>query len=370
MADDGIHPPTIAAGQSAVSAAADPPVDEATASLRVVAAGFAPPDRATTTPPMHSAPPAIASHDGTSARTSQARTMTIGATRYVVDPRRPAASPAQREGPRRERDRRREEAEVEEPADARDLRGAQLVDEPGRERQAGDHPGDARQPRDGEGRRRAEGGLLERHAGGVGERGPKAQDDPERRVAAAGRRRRAGERDHRRPAERDREPQQQALREALAEEQPGEEGDEDRAGVDEHRRGARVEIPLGLVQRDVVHGEPEQARGDDQRQVAARRPAQPADQDDDAQRDRPDGQPPQGQRPGREVVDDRPDPDERRRPERHGHERGRHREPIESGIRLGHVTPPVCGRAAAPVVVDNTDWARRGFIASREPPSR
>jgi len=32
--------------------------------------------------------------------------------------------------------------------------------------------------------------------------------------------------------------------------------------------------------------------------------------------------------------------------------------------------PPVCGRAAAPVVVDNTDWARRGFIASRELSSR
>src|SRR3954451_6642657 len=52
--------------------------------------------------------------------------------------------------------------------------------------------------------------------------------------------------------ERDCAPGDQRAREALAQEQSGEQGDEDGADVDEHRGSARVDAVLGGVEDDVV----------------------------------------------------------------------------------------------------------------------
>ena len=60
-------------------------------------------------------------------------------------------------------------------------------------------------------------------------------------------------------------------RKPFVENDAGENGDEDRPDVHEHRRGSGVDAPLGLVQDDAVDAEPEDAEEHDARQISLRR---------------------------------------------------------------------------------------------------
>ena len=71
--------------------------------------------------------------------------------------------------------------------------------------------------------------------------------------------------------ERDRAARDQRPREALAQQQAGEHGDDDRARVDEHRGRAGVDVVLGRVEDHVVGGEPQQAAEHEARHVGPRR---------------------------------------------------------------------------------------------------
>ena len=63
--------------------------------------------------------------------------------------------------------------------------------------------------------------------------------------------------------ERDQTAGEQSGREALAEDEAGEDRDQDRPDVDQHGGGAGVDPRLGGIQRDVVEPEPEDATNRD-----------------------------------------------------------------------------------------------------------
>ena len=138
------------------------------------------------------------------------------------------------------------------------------------------------------------------------------------------------------PANATAQPASKRAREALLQEHAGEHGDQDRADVDEHRGGARVDVALGLVERDVVD---RRTRGRRRARDAARRARGGSgarrDGDQGAERDAADQQPAERERAGGEVVAGGADPDERRRPERHGRQRGREDEGGGAGGRCG-----------------------------------
>jgi hypothetical protein len=92
----------------------------------------------------------------------------------------------------------------------------------------------------------------------------------------------------------------------------GEQRDQDRPCVDEHRRGARIDLPLGAVEDDVVEPEPEHAAEGEQRQVAPRGQRLAPHEHEHAECGARDEQPAERERPGREVVARRADADERR----------------------------------------------------------
>jgi hypothetical protein len=60
----------------------------------------------------------------------------------------------------------------------------------------------------------------------------------------------------------------EAAGEALAQKDAGKRGDQDRAGVDQKRRRARVDAPFGRVQRDAVERQEEHPVRPDLHQVA------------------------------------------------------------------------------------------------------
>ena len=180
------------------------------------------------------------------------------------------AGARQRVGPGGERDRGRERAEVDDPGQRRDARVGSLVDQGGRERQAGDGPDRAGQPGDLERRQPRQQRLLRDDPDRVADRGHHAQQHarPVRRSrpeVAAPITSDAGEGDG--------AADDQRAREALAEQQPGEQREDQRPDVDQHRGGAGVDPLLGGVERDVVDAEPEQAADEQQRPVAPGRPA-------------------------------------------------------------------------------------------------
>ena len=110
--------------------------------------------------------------------------------------------------------------------------------------------------------------LLRDHPAGVCERRQQAQRRASAGSEAAVRGRQP---DQHRARERDRRAGEQRARKSLAEQDPGEQRDQDRADVDEHGRRAGVDPPLGLVEGDAVDPEPQQAEDHDRGDVAAGR---------------------------------------------------------------------------------------------------
>ena len=115
---------------------------------------------------------------------------------------------------------------------------------------------------------------------------------------------------------------QELAREALAQEDAGQHGDEDGADVDEHGGRAGVEAPFGLVERDVVGTEPEQAADEDGRNVAAGGQALAADADERSEDGAAHEQPAERQGTGGQVLPGGADPHEGGGPQYDRHERG------------------------------------------------
>ena len=200
----------------------------------------------------------------------------------------------QRERPRRESDRGRERPEVADPRERRDARVGGLRDEGRGERQARDRADGAGQPGDLEGGEPAEQRLLGHDADRVADRRHQAEQHARRTRATAG----GGRADDRHTAEGDQAADDQPGREALAEQHAGEQGEDQRPDVDEHRGRPRVDALLGGVERDVVDAEPEQAADQQQPPVPAGRPPRSADHHDGAEHETPDEQPAQRQGTG------------------------------------------------------------------------
>ncbi len=157
--------------------------------------------------------------------------------------------------------------------------------------------------------------LLRDHAGRVAERRDDAEHGAKRGVVGV-----PGGRDpdQRGPREGDHAARQEQPREALLEHQASEDRDEDRADVDKQRGDSGVEVALGGVQGDVVDAEPEHAADRDPAQRPARRHRLATRQRQRPERQRPDHEPAQRQRPGLEVPARVADADERRRPNADG----------------------------------------------------
>ena len=120
-------------------------------------------------------------------------------------------------------------------------------------------------------------------------------------------------------AERDARADQQPPWEALAEQSTGEQCDQDRPDVDQHRRCSGVHASFGGVQHDVVDREPRESADRDEHPLPARRPNPAAAGDlHGAEREASDQKPPEGERARIERVADSANGDERRCPRDHG----------------------------------------------------
>jgi hypothetical protein len=122
------------------------------------------------------------------------------------------------------------------------------------------------------------------------------------------------ESDDDRTGEGDRAAGQQPPGESLAQEEPAEDRDEDRADVDQHGGRAGVHLVLRGIERQAVERLPEDATGDDRRDRAPRRHGRAADQDHQPEGQAADQQTAEGQGGRRQVGRDRTDPDECRGP--------------------------------------------------------
>ena len=133
---------------------------------------------------------------------------------------------------------------------------------------------------------------------------------------------------------------------SLLQDRDGEDGGEQRRGLDQERRRAGLDVLGAEVQREVVGGDAEQA---DQRQlwpVPALRQRCPGGDQHPGQHHRGDQVPEQGQGAGREVPDRVADADERRRP---GQDAERDRRDGQQRHRPDDRAP--AGRASAPECV-------------------
>ena len=128
--------------------------------------------------------------------------------------------------------------------------------------------------------------------------------------------------DHDRAAEGDDATEHEAAREALTEQRPCEDRDQDRPDVDEHRRGAGVDPALGLVEGDVVDAEPGQAADEQGHHVAARGTGDSPRQRGCSEHDGADEQAAERERSRRELAAGAADADERARPEPDRDQRG------------------------------------------------
>ena len=152
-------------------------------------------------------------------------------------------------------------------------------------------------------------------------------------------------------------PTMSGSREALLQEHPCGERDEQRRDVHEHRRGAGVEVPLGEVEHDGVPREPQHAVDRDEHQAAPAWQRRAAPHGERDEHDRADELPPEGERAGRDRVADRADRDERRRPEHeHDDRRGEH-------PPVGRPNGGVGGRPC-PSRDSVVDWASHGSTLS------
>ena len=136
----------------------------------------------------------------------------------------------------------------------------QLVDQgarPGQAADRADRAGDERHLQSGE---PAQHRLLRHHAAGIGDGRDHAEDDADQvGLGAAG-----GHPDEHDTGEGHGDAGDQPAREALPQQQAGEDRDQDRADVDQHRRRAGVQMLLGGVERDVVDAEPAHAADGEQ----------------------------------------------------------------------------------------------------------
>lgn len=236
--------------------------------------------------------------------------------------------------PGQERDSGREHPQVDDAGDGRRRRGGERGDQRRQERQQRDDPGDGARPGHRQGVDPGQQPLLCDGRARVDQCGEQPQQHPGQ-VGAPGRRRR---RDEHHPGERDGHPRQQPCREALAEQESGEHGDDHRCHVHQQRGRARVEVPLGRVQREVVDAEPGRAPDHDRRQQPsagqgwAGSGSAGADHGQDrGQGQGPDQHPSQGQRARRQVVADGADAHEGRGPEHDGGGRGGERQQSRPG---------------------------------------
>ena len=108
----------------------------------------------------------------------------------------------------------------------------------------------------------------------------------------------------------------------------GEQRDQHRPDVDEHRRRACIDPLLRRVEQHVVGREPEQPACEQPAEIAARRQRVVARGDEQAQHRGGDEQAPERQRTGGDVLAGGADADERRRPEHDGDERRGEGEPL------------------------------------------
>ena len=239
---------------------------------------------------------------------------------------------AQRVGERGERDRGREDAEVDDPPDVGGRRVAGVVEQLPRERQADDRADGAREPGDVDGGQPRDERLLEDQADGVDDCGDQAEHHAGDAAAAAGVGRRRDQGD---AAERQREADGEVRREALGQEHRRQQRDQHGGDLDEHHGGAGVDVLLAGVEGDVVDAEPEHADGHDRDPLTAGRPGHAATEGDDAEAQRADQEPPQGQRAGLEGAREVPDRHERARPEHQRHPDRRERQPGRRCGRLG-----------------------------------
>ena len=115
---------------------------------------------------------------------------------------------------------------------------------------------------------------------------------------------------------------EETARESLVQEQPRQDGDQDRPDADEHRRRSCVDAPLARVERDVVRAEPEQPANEewdaDLAQRVAAREALAACQADDREGDDGDGEPAERECARRIAASGGADTDEGRAPEEDG----------------------------------------------------
>ena len=231
------------------------------------------------------------------------------------------------------------------------MRRADVVGQGARPGQQADRADRARGERHLQDGQPAEQRLLRHDADRVGQRGDDAQHDADHvGLGAAG-----GHADEHDPGESDRDARDQPAREALPEQQPGEDRDQDRPDVDQHRRRPGVEVLLGGVESDVVDAEPaDAAHGEPGPLPAVGTHPAPAGQQgpEDGGADQ---QPAQSERPGREVLPHRADGHEGRRPgeEREGDE-GEQDAGGASGLGTGR-----CGDAHGQTLGDATDTFRR-----------
>ena len=190
---------------------------------------------------------------------------------------------------------------------------AEVADERPGPGQAGDRPDGAGEEGDLDRGHVPQHRLLGDHPTGVGDGGQQAQHDAHDVGSGAP----GGRADQEHPGERDTEPDEQPAREALAQQEAGEQRDQQRPDVDQHRRGAGVQVPFGGVERHVVDAEPADPAADEQRPLPAGRAHPVTAREQQAQHDGADQQPAERQGPGREVGAHRTDRDEGRGPREH-----------------------------------------------------
>ena len=232
-------------------------------------------------------------------------------------------------GVRGERDRRGEDAEVDDPEDRGRRRRAGVVDQPAQERQAGDGADRARQPGDVQGRKPGHERLLEDHADRVDGRRQQAERHAQEVAAAAVG---VGGADQDDAGEREGQSDREVRRELLAEEHRRQHRDQDRRDLEQHRGRAGVHVVLALVQRHVVDAEPQHPDRHDRDPLAPGRPGHPlGHRRHHAERDRAHEQATERERAGREVLAEVPDRHERRRPQHQRHRHGSDREPALGG---------------------------------------
>ena len=179
---------------------------------------------------------------------------------------------------------------------------------------------------------------------------------------------RGAHRDERDPGERHRAADEQEPADPLLQRAAREDGDEQRRDVDQQRRGAGVDPALGGVQRHVVGAEPQHAAHDHSAQPRPTHHRLAAYQHHRSQRGAGHEQPGQRQGAGPELTAGVADADERRRPQAHGDQRGRQRQPAGGALSLGGQ-----GSDGHPVPLNATATAERDIPAGdnrRSPPVR